>query len=61
MEGNIMKSLYELEKIDDKKTMEALHEQIHKTIEEWPDWKKQAYNDNFAISKYSRKLIINDK
>ncbi|WFA08544.1 hypothetical protein [Tissierella sp. Yu-01] len=57
-----MKNLCELEKVNaEKKTMELLHETIHKTIEEWPDWKKQAYNDNFAVSKYSKKLIINEK
>lgn len=45
----------------EKKSNEGLYEKIYKTIEEWPDWKKQAYNDNFAVSKYSKKFIIEEK
>ena len=57
-----MKSLCEKEKISvEKKSNEDLYEKIYKTIEEWPDWKKQAYNDNFAVSKYSKKFIIEEK
>lgn len=35
-----------------------LHERIHRVVMSWPDWKKQEYNDNFAISRFSEKLDI---
>jgi hypothetical protein len=38
-----------------------LYEKIHKELEQWPDWKKQAYNDIFAVIKHSKKLIIKEK
>lgn len=44
-----------------KVRIDDLYEKIHETIENWPEWKKQAYNDNFAISNYSRKLNILNK
>ena len=31
---------------------------IKNIVENWPDWKKQHYNDYFAISPYAEKLII---
>lgn len=31
---------------------------VHAT--EWPDWKKEAYNRNFATSKNAKKLDVND-
>lgn len=30
---------------------------IISTIDRWPGWKKEAYNNNFAISNYSAKLV----
>ena len=45
----------------EENSMERLYEKAHKTIEGWPDWKKQAYNDNFAVSRYSQKLVIKGK
>mgnify|MGYP000981580859 CR=1 FL=1 len=57
-----MKSLCEKEIItSEKKSNKGLYDKIYRTIDEWPDWKKQAYNDNFAVSKYSKKLIIKGK
>lgn len=35
-----------------------LHKKIHSTVKGWPDWKKQEYNDNFAVSRFSEKLNI---
>jgi len=32
---------------------------IKNIVENWPDWKKQHYNDYFAISPYAEKLTIN--
>lgn len=34
------------------------YEKINKQINEWPDWKKQAYNDIFAVSAHAKKLDI---
>lgn len=34
------------------------YENVNKIINEWPDWKKQAYNDMFAISTHAKKLNI---
>ena len=34
---------------------------IRNIVENWADWKKQHYNNYFAISPYAEKLIINYK
>ena len=39
----------------------SLDKKLKETINGWEDWKKQAYNEQFAISKYSEKLDIGDK
>lgn len=41
-----------------KKEDDEIYGIAHSIINCWPDWKKQAYSDNFAISPYSGKLII---
>ena len=58
-----MKSPTMLQEIgtNNKAKKDDIYEKIHETIEGWPDWKKQAYNDNLAISRYSKKLVINNK
>lgn len=33
----------------------AVKQEIQHT---WPDWKKKAYNDNFANSAHAKKIII---
>ena len=35
---------------------EKLDEVIRKQIDSWPEYKKEAYNNEFAISKYAEKL-----
>lgn len=40
--------------IDDEKVYEILHH----TIENWPDWKKEEYNTNYAVPEYTKKLSI---
>jgi hypothetical protein len=41
---------------------EKIYEILHHTIENWPDWKKEEYNTNFAVPEYTKKLsIINVK
>ena len=45
-------------KLEDEKTYEILHH----IIENWPDWKKEEYNTNFAVPEYTKKLsVINAK
>lgn len=34
---------------------------IRNTLENWQDWKKEEYNNNFAISEYAKKLNLGDK
>lgn len=41
-------------KLEDEKTYEILHH----IIENWPDWKKEEYNTNFAVTEYTKKLSI---
>ena len=41
-----------------KDSNDDMYEKAHKIIEKWPDWKKEAYNRDFAVSKYSEKLKI---
>lgn len=60
MEGEKMKNT----KWTDRATVKQkvyegdLHERIHRVVMSWPDWKKQEYNDNFAVSCFSEKLDI---
>lgn len=39
-------------------TQEKIYETLHKTIENWPDWKKQEYNDSYTVSGYTKKLTV---
>ena len=34
------------------------YEKVNKTINEWPNWKKDAYNKMFAISAHSEKIVV---
>ena len=45
----------------DKKEEENIHREINQTIEGWPDWKRKAYDENFAISKYAKKYSSGKK
>lgn len=35
------------------------YEKVNHTINEWPNWKKEAYNEMFAVSKHAKKVSIN--
>lgn len=35
-----------------------LYETVNTELEAWPDWKKRAYNDNFAIGAHTKKLEV---
>lgn len=37
---------------------QASYEKVSDTINEWPNWKKKAYNEMFAISTHAEKLLI---
>lgn len=37
---------------------QASYEKVNKTINEWPDWKKEAYNKMFAVSAHAEKVAI---
>lgn len=35
----------------------AAYNEVNRTINnEWPDWKKQAYNEMFAVSTHAKKI-----
>lgn len=34
------------------------YEKVNKTINEWPNWKKDAYNKMFAVSAHAEKIIV---
>lgn len=34
------------------------YDKINKMINEWPDWKKDAYNKMFAVSVHAEKISI---
>ena len=34
------------------------YERVNKTINGWPDWKKKAYNEIFAVSAHAEKIPI---
>ena len=55
-----MEKLNEVKHIEDKSKLveEKIYETLHKTIEDWPDWKKQEYNDSYAVSGYTKKLTV---
>ncbi len=37
----------------------AAYNEVNRTItNEWPDWKKQAYNEMFAVSAHAQKITI---
>lgn len=57
-----MKNIYNAkESTANEASKDVVYDKIRKTIDNWPDWKKQAYNDNFAVSKYSEKYVISEK
>lgn len=38
---------------------QAAYERVnHSITEEWPDWKKKAYNEMFAVSTHAEKILI---
>lgn len=37
---------------------QAPYERISKTINEWPNWEKDAYNKMFAVSAHAKRLNI---
>ena len=43
------------------KNPESDYAKINAEIAKWPNWKKQVYNDNFAVDAHSKKLIIGDE
>ena len=45
------------EKADSEKTYEA----IQCIIDSWPDWKKEEYNINFAVSESIDKLTVESR
>lgn len=38
----------------------STYENVRKELESWPDWKKKAYNDNFATSAHAKKLNVRE-
>ncbi|WP_276949636.1 hypothetical protein [Acetatifactor muris] len=40
---------------------EAYERVNHMINNDWPDWKKKAYNETFATSKHAEKLLINNR
>lgn len=34
------------------------YERVNKTINDWPNWKKDAYNKMFAISAHAEKVVV---
>ena len=38
--------------------IEETTQKIISIIDDWHVWKKEVYNENFAVSKYSSKLVI---
>lgn len=34
------------------------YEKVNKTINEWPDWKKDAYNRMFAVSVHAQEVVV---
>ncbi len=34
------------------------YEKVNKTINEWPNWKKDAYNKMFAVSAHAEKVAV---
>ncbi len=52
-----LKDLKYNDKIEDEKTYET----IHCIIENWPDWKKEEYNANFAVSEYTERLVVGSR
>ena len=36
--------------------IQTLNQQVKAEIDTWPDWKKKAYNDNFAIGIHTTKF-----
>lgn len=53
------------EKMAEKKSRiewfpEENYRRINKTLNEWPDWKKEAYNRMFATSDHAQKLTLSN-
>ncbi len=46
--------LIEKQKIK-KEEKEIIYNNINQTIKGWPEWKRKAYDENFAISQYAKK------
>lgn len=49
-----------IKELNEKKwNPQADYEKVNHTImEEWPDWKKKAYNEMFAVSAHAKKIRI---
>lgn len=40
---------------------QASYDKINETINGWPNWKKKAYNDMFAVSTHAKKIPIDEE
>lgn len=46
-------------KVNEKKwNPQESYEKVNKTINGWPDWKKDAYNKMFAVSTNAKKVTV---
>lgn len=34
------------------------YDKVNKTINGWPNWKKEAYNKMFAVSKNAKRVVV---
>lgn len=39
---------------------QASYEKVNSMINEWPNWKKDAYNKMFAVSVHAEKILIKE-
>lgn len=54
-----VKKTTELESAEKSWDPLAAYKEVNKAItDEWPDWKKQAYNEMFAVSAHAQKITI---
>ena len=50
--------LIEVKNTEDDKKLK--YERLREEMDEWPDWKKRAYNEMFATSTHSEKLEVDE-
>ena len=49
----------EVTKVNEKSwNPQESYEKVNKTINEWPNWKKDAYNKMFAVSAHAEKIVV---